>query len=265
MPLANITTVKSFITLAPDAGNTNGRGNYHCTVDLLLDWFGISCMTNDNFCFYLQNRLIQTSQTGGQLHSDTSPFSIPCLMAEIGSWIIPIPGTWGWGRGCQLHLRRSRQHQQVQPPHPPGRRLHPLRQPRLLRRRLEGARLPRLRRGEVFLHPQGSAQHPVQERGRGHLRPQGLHPRSLWRLWLLWWPGTRPGKPTKGGSITVPLTSCLTGLDSSVLKIKTKMVSCHTADSKPGYSDTSPFSILWVSTIKRLLFCNLNCYCIIIS
>ncbi len=38
---------------------------------------------------------------------------------------------------------------------------------------------------------------------------------------------------TKGGSITVPLTSCLTGLDLSVLQIKTKIVSCHTADSKP--------------------------------
>ncbi len=36
-------------------------------------------MTNDNFCFYLQNRLIQTSQTGGQQYSDTSPFSIPWL------------------------------------------------------------------------------------------------------------------------------------------------------------------------------------------
>jgi hypothetical protein len=34
-------------------------------------------MTTDNFCFYLQNRLIQTSQTGGQLYSDTFPFSIP--------------------------------------------------------------------------------------------------------------------------------------------------------------------------------------------
>jgi hypothetical protein len=33
----------------------------------------------------------------------------------------------------------------------------------------------------------------------------------------------------KGGS-TVPLTSCLTGLDMSDLQIKTKMVSCHTAD-----------------------------------
>ncbi len=38
---------------------------------------------------------------------------------------------------------------------------------------------------------------------------------------------------TKGGSITVPLTSCLTGLDLSVLQIRTKIVSCHTADFKP--------------------------------
>jgi hypothetical protein len=36
-----------------------------------------------------------------------------------------------------------------------------------------------------------------------------------------------------GGSITAPLTFCLTGLDESVLQIKTKIVSCHTADSKP--------------------------------
>jgi hypothetical protein len=34
-------------------------------------------MTTDIFCFYLQNRLIQTSKTGGQQYSDTSPFSIP--------------------------------------------------------------------------------------------------------------------------------------------------------------------------------------------
>ncbi len=34
-------------------------------------------MTTDNFCFYLQNRLIQTSQAGGQQYSDTSSFSIP--------------------------------------------------------------------------------------------------------------------------------------------------------------------------------------------
>ncbi len=46
-------------------------------VDLLFDWFVISCMTTDKFCIYLQNRLIQTSQTGVQQYSDTFPFSIP--------------------------------------------------------------------------------------------------------------------------------------------------------------------------------------------
>jgi hypothetical protein len=43
-----------------EPGNTKG-GKYQCTVDLLFDRFGISCMTTDNFCFYLQNRVIQTS------------------------------------------------------------------------------------------------------------------------------------------------------------------------------------------------------------
>jgi hypothetical protein len=32
-------------------------------------------MTNDNFCIYLQNRVIQTSEIGGQQYSDPSPFS----------------------------------------------------------------------------------------------------------------------------------------------------------------------------------------------
>jgi len=50
------------------------KGEYHCTIDLPFDWFGISCMTTDNFFL---NRLIQTIQTGGQQYRDTSPFSIP--------------------------------------------------------------------------------------------------------------------------------------------------------------------------------------------
>jgi hypothetical protein len=37
---------------------------------------------------------------------------------------------------------------------------------------------------------------------------------------------------TKGRSITVLLTSSLTGLDQSVLQIKTKIISSHTADFK---------------------------------
>ncbi len=36
----------------------------------------------------------------------------------------------------------------------------------------------------------------------------------------------------KGESITVPLASCLTGLEKSVLQIKIKIVSCDTADYK---------------------------------
>ncbi len=52
-----------------------------------------------------------------------------------------------------------------------------------------------------------------------------------------------PGN-TKGGSITVPLTSCLTGLDQSVLQIKTKIVSCHAADSKPVKQEVNSTMIL---------------------
>jgi hypothetical protein len=48
----------------------------------------------------------------------------------------------------------------------------------------------------------------------------------------------------KGGSITVPLTSCLTGLEYSVLQIKTKIVSCHTADSKPVKQEVNSTVIL---------------------
>ncbi len=44
-------------------------------------------MTTDNFCFYLQNRLIQTSQTGGQQYSDTSPFSIPWPNNTMETWL----------------------------------------------------------------------------------------------------------------------------------------------------------------------------------
>jgi hypothetical protein len=49
---------------------------------------------------------------------------------------------------------------------------------------------------------------------------------------------------TKGGNITVPLISFLTGLDKSVLQVKTKIVSCHTADSKPVKQDINGTVIL---------------------
>jgi len=31
----------------PEPGNTKG-GKYHCTVDLLFDWFGLVCFANKN-------------------------------------------------------------------------------------------------------------------------------------------------------------------------------------------------------------------------
>ena len=60
---------------------------------------------------------------------------------------------------------------------------------------------------------------------------------------------------TKGESITVPLTSILTGLDKSVLQIKTKIVSCHTADSKPVKQEANGTVIL-----PPLLFPALSSY-----
>ncbi len=60
----------------------------------------------------------------------------------------------------------------------------------------------------------------------------------------------RPGN-TKGGSITVPLTSCLTGLDQSVLQIKTKNVSCHTADSKPVKQEVNG-TVMWYASKNNL-------------
>jgi hypothetical protein len=65
-------------------GREYNRGKYHNTVDLLFERFGISCMTSDN-CFYLPNRLIQTSQTGGQWYS--APFSIPWMGPCALKWL----------------------------------------------------------------------------------------------------------------------------------------------------------------------------------
>ncbi len=44
--------------------------------------------------------------------------------------------------------------------------------------------------------------------------------------------------------MTVPLTSCLTGLDQSVLQIKTKIVSCHAAYPKPVKQEVNGTVIL---------------------
>ncbi len=55
------------------------RGKYHCTIDLLFDWFGLVSFVNKNKNCQLLYSWFQTSQTGCQLYSDTSPFSIPWI------------------------------------------------------------------------------------------------------------------------------------------------------------------------------------------
>jgi hypothetical protein len=54
---------------------------------------------------------------------------------------------------------------------------------------------------------------------------------------------TKPGN-TKGESIIVQLTSCLTGLDKYVLQLKTKIVSSHIAKSKPVKQEVNGTVIL---------------------
>jgi hypothetical protein len=44
---------------------------YHCTVDLLFDWFGLVGFANKNKNCQLSYSRFQTSQTGGQWYSDT--------------------------------------------------------------------------------------------------------------------------------------------------------------------------------------------------
>jgi hypothetical protein len=67
----------NFLLLASLSKHGILKGKYHCTVDLLFDWFGLVCFANKNKNCQLSYSLIQTSQTGGQWYSDTSPFSIP--------------------------------------------------------------------------------------------------------------------------------------------------------------------------------------------
>jgi len=74
VPCSAITYLPMLNCAMLHAGNTKGGS---IIVPLTSCLLGISCMTTDNYCFYLEKRLIQTSQTGGQQYSDTSPYSIP--------------------------------------------------------------------------------------------------------------------------------------------------------------------------------------------
>jgi hypothetical protein len=48
-------------------------GKYHCTIDLLFDWLGMSCMTTDKFLFL--SKPVKQELNGAVI---LPPFSIPC-------------------------------------------------------------------------------------------------------------------------------------------------------------------------------------------
>ncbi len=110
-------------------------GKYHCTVDLLFDWFGLVCFANKNSNCQLSYSWFQTSQTGGQQYSYTSHFSIPCstykTMYSI-PWSLPDQGCVrpGWWAGSSTTRRSFPPAEPVSGPHSGS----PCRSPRLQRR-----------------------------------------------------------------------------------------------------------------------------------
>jgi len=76
---------------------------------------------------------------------------------------------------------------------------------------------------------------------------------------------------TKGGSITVPLTSCLTGLESAVLLLtifcfylQNRLIQTSEIGGQ-GYSDTSPFSIPWCVSFLSDVFCIVLLFAVMLS
>ncbi len=67
--------------------NTKG-GSITCTVDPLFDWFELVCFANKNKNCQWSCSWFQTSRTGGQWYSDTSPFSIPWLYHWPPVWLV---------------------------------------------------------------------------------------------------------------------------------------------------------------------------------
>ncbi len=74
--------------------------------------------------------------------------------------------------------------------------------------------------------------------------------------WWVQWPA--PGN-TKWGCITVPLTSCLTGLELAVWQLTIFVFICKTDKSKPVKQEVNgtvilpPLSIPWIKYTKRIL------------
>ncbi len=81
----HLTAEADFFHRSSIPGNTKWRERLG-TIDLLFDWFGLVCFANKNKKCLLSYSWFQTSQTGGQWYSDTSPFSIPCSIPGNAKW-----------------------------------------------------------------------------------------------------------------------------------------------------------------------------------
>jgi hypothetical protein len=164
-------------------------------------------MTTDIFWFYLQNRLIQTSQTGGQWYSDTSASSIPwlCLLqgilkGEVSQYRWP-PVWMVWN-----HLYDNR---------------------------------------HFFVFAKQT--NPNQSNRRSMVQ---------WYFPLQYSLIMSNAGNTKGGSIIVLLTFCLTGLESTAwlltfFFLQNRLIKTSQTGGEL-YSSTSPFSIPWYNVLQRL-------------
>jgi hypothetical protein len=88
-------------------GNTKGEVSLYQWPPVWLVWNQL--YDNWQFLFSLQNRLIQTSKTGGQWYSDTSPFIIPWPRLKWLELLLypPIFYFWPLGLASQDHCLGS--------------------------------------------------------------------------------------------------------------------------------------------------------------
>jgi len=107
--LVEIWWVLLCLVVWPQTGDTKG-GSITVPLTSCLTGLESAVWQLTNCCFYLQNRLIQTSQTGGLWYSDTSPFSIPCHRnrSVVMALLVLRFSKENWPDSCTRHRFRWR-------------------------------------------------------------------------------------------------------------------------------------------------------------
>jgi len=67
------------------------RGKYHCTVDLLFDWFEISCMTTDKvfICKTDQSKPVK-QEVNGTVIFPPLVFPVQALALQVGVYTVEL-------------------------------------------------------------------------------------------------------------------------------------------------------------------------------